>query len=226
MKSMAKALMGLGWKLREGQKSGPYGLQFAFAVLFLLISAVIFRLKRDFYGYAESLDHIVYWLKMLSLGTQRLALHLAQHALSTMRQHRPEKRTNALRAVISMRMAMGNYHTALGLIEEYIELQDKPWDRADMLTHKAVCLQKLGQVRLGLYTVNDAIVILEVAPQEVRSYAWAVWFTKALLVKAQILSEQGNGRVAKEFVELALEYATWYKANARIAEATALLEVM
>ncbi len=224
--SFSKALMELGWKMREGQKWGPYWLQFAFAPFFLFFSAMIFRVMRDYYGYAESIDHMVYWLKIASKGLLVVGARMGNHALDTMKEHRPEKRASALRALISVHVAMGNYAHALGLVEEYLTLQTNPLDQADMLSHKASCLLSLGFNLRASQLTDEVVATLEAVPDDKHDYVWVVWYTRALMVRAQCLFAQHNFGLAKAMANLALGIATLHRAYARVAEAQALLEAM
>lgn len=226
LQDLAKSLMEVGWKLREGQKWGPHWLQFAFAPFFLFLSAVIFHVRGDFYGYSESIDHMVYWFKIASRGLLVVGARLGNRALDTMREHRPEKRTAAIRALISVHVAMGNYAHALSLIEEYLTIQTSPLDHADMLSHKASCLLASGFTLRAMQVAGEVVKVFERVPEADRNYHWVVWYTRALLVQSQCLFAQHKFVYAKEIANLTLDIATFHKAHVRVVEANSWIEAM
>ncbi len=226
MEKIAHWFMENGWKLREGQNRGPHWLQFAFSPVFLLFAALIFGLEKDYYGFSESLNHMVYWLKLASKGLLILAARLGNRALDIMNHHRPEKRASALRAMISVYMDMGNHIYALDLIDLYLDVQKGLADRADMLSHKASCLLALGLPHKALREIGIAIDDLEAVPSVSRDYPWVVWYVRALLVNSQCLYAQHKLPRAKEVATSALAIAEHYQAHARIIEAQAWIDSM
>lgn len=226
MEKIASWFMEVGWKLREGQKMGPHWLQFGISPVFLLFSAMIFGLEKDYYGFSESLDHMVYWLKLASKGLMILAARLGNHALDIMNHHRPEKRASALRAMISVYMDMGNYAYTLNLIDVYLAEQSSVPDRADILSLKASCLLALGLTSQARDVINDVVTSLETVDNHTRDYVWAVWFSRALVTKSKCLFAQYQPALAKDFAELALYFAELYKVHARMTEAQEWLDTM
>lgn len=231
MKTIAKKLVEIGWKLREGQMYGPYWIQFPFAPVYLLIGALLVRVNfpalgmyPDFYAFSEALNHLVYWIKILGKANGEVAQRISQKSLEIMRENRPEKRASALRARISVLMEMGEFLSVLPLIDEYLAVQTKSKDVGDMLTHRALVQLRLGQAKKAQATIEQAIDLIDEVAIPERDYTWGVWKTKACMVHAQILLAQCKDEDALAKATLALETAQLFKAHARELEARLLLE--
>lgn len=233
MKTIAKKVVEIGWKLREGQMYGPYWLQFPFAPAFLLMGALLVRVNfpafgmhPDYYAFSEALNHLVYWIKILGKANGEIAQRISKESLEIMRENRPAKRASALRAYISVLMEMGEFLAVLPLIDEYFVVQTKSKDVGDMLTRKALIQLRLGQVKKAQSTIEQAIDLLDDVAISVRDYPWGVWKTKACMVHAQILLALCKDEDALAKATLALETAQLFRARVRVIEAKSLIVQM
>jgi tetratricopeptide (TPR) repeat protein len=214
----AKKMMEDGWKAREE-------LKFDEAEKLLKSAREIFEKESDWYNVTECLNHLAYNEKLKAIYSLKKGLAFAEDAYNISRKY-STKEVGVLRALFTLNMTLGNYESALVLIERYISFQKKPEDLADANTHKALCLLRIGKILEALELVNESLRILEKNESVVKDPHISVWITSAMLKKAVILYDLGEKENSFHLTEEALSLAKEKGLKTRILEAEEFLKFL
>ena len=193
----AKDLMEQGWKAREA-------LDFEKADELLNKAMQLFEKNADWFNVTECLNHLAYNEKVKAVHTLDSGIKLAEKSLKTAEEN-GTKKVLLLRALASLSEAVGNFEVAIKYAKEFVELMQKPEDKADMNAHIAFYLLRTGKPEEALELMNDSILILEKNESEVQEPHISIWLTNAMIKKGCILYDLGKLDEAKKIGEEALK---------------------